>query len=394
MRIGLFGRLGSGNIGNDATLEAVLAYLKAERPDAILDSLCSGPQRVTDRYGVPATQLGWLEGARPVSGPKPLRMAATLGRLVAGSLIDTWQIVSWVRRHDVVIVPGMGVLESTLPQRPWELPWSQFVMSLAGKLFGVKVAFVSVGANVVRQRATGWLLAKSAKLAYYRSFRDEQSLYAAREMGMAGESDEVYPDLVFALPSPPVTQGDSVGVGVMAYSGGTEDRADAERIQEQYTATMTQFVERLLSAGRSVRLLIGDEADEVVALDVLSRVESTRVVYESFTSADELMSQLGTVDSVVGTRFHTVLFGLKLGKPTIAIGYGRKHLALMEQLGVEDWFQEIRDLDADRLYTQFVALQGERERVVRTIGERRQLIRERLDEQFAELSAVLFGKSS
>jgi len=394
VRIGLFGRLGSGNIGNDATLEAVLAYLKAERPDAVLDSLCSGPQRVTDRYGVPAAQLGWLEGARPVSGPKPLRMAVTLGRLVAGSLIDTWQIVSWVRRHDVVIVPGMGVLESTLPQRPWELPWSQFVMSLAGKLFGVKVAFVSVGANVVRQRATGWLLAKSAKLAYYRSFRDEQSLYAAREMGMAGESDQVYPDLVFALPSPPVTQGDSVGVGVMAYSGGTEDRADAERIQEQYTATMTQFVERLLSAGRSVRLLIGDEADEVVALDVLSRVESTRVVYESFTSADELMSQLGTVDSVVGTRFHTVLFGLKLGKPTIAIGYGRKHLALMEQLGVEDWFQEIRDLDADRLYTQFVALQGERERVVRTIGERRQLIRERLDEQFAELSAVLFGKSS
>ncbi|MET7281237.1 polysaccharide pyruvyl transferase family protein [Kribbella sp. NPDC005582] len=394
MRIGLFGRLGSGNIGNDATLEAVLAYLKAERPDADLDSLCSGPQRVTERYGVPAAQLGWLDGVGPVRGPKPVRLAMTLGRIVAGSLIDTWRITSWVRRHDVVIVPGMGVLESTLPQRPWELPWTQFVMSLAGKLFRVKVAFVSVGANVVSERVTGWLLARSAELAYYRSFRDEQSLGAAQKMRMAGPSDHVYPDLVFALPSPPMTQGDAVGVGVMAYSGGTEDRADAERIQEQYTATMTQFVERLLASGRSVRLLIGDEADEAVALDVLSRVGSTRVVYESFTSADELMSQLGTVDSVVGTRFHTVLFGLKLGKPTIAIGYGRKHLALMEQLGVEQWFQEIRDLDADQLYTQFVALQGEREQVVRTIEERRQLVRARLDEQFAELSAVLFGESS
>jgi len=394
VRIGLFGRLGSGNIGNDATLEAVLAYLKAERPDADLDSLCSGPQRVTERYGVPAAQLGWLDGVGPVRGPKPVRLAMTLGRIVAGSLIDTWRITSWVRRHDVVIVPGMGVLESTLPQRPWELPWTQFVMSLAGKLFRVKVAFVSVGANVVSERVTGWLLARSAELAYYRSFRDEQSLGAAQKMRMAGPSDHVYPDLVFALPSPPMTHGDSVGVGVMAYSGGTEDRADAERIQEQYTATMTQFVERLLTSGRSVRLLIGDEADEAVALDVLSRVRSARVVYEPFTSADELMSQLGTVDSVIGTRFHTVLFGLKLGKPTIAIGYGRKHLALMEQLGVEEWFQEIRDLDADRLYTQFVALQGEREQVVRTIEERRQLVRERLDEQFAELTAVLFGESS
>ncbi|GAB3927613.1 polysaccharide pyruvyl transferase family protein [Kribbella albertanoniae] len=395
MRIGLFGRLGSGNIGNDATLEAVLAYLKAERPDAVLDSLCSGPKRVTERYGVPAAQLGWLDGVGPVRGPKPIRLALTLGRIVAGSLIDTWRIMSWVRRHDVVIVPGMGVLESTLPQRPWELPWTQFVMSLSGKLFGVKVAFVSVGANVVRERATGWLLARSAKLAYYRSFRDEQSLGAAQKMRMAGQSDHVYPDLVFALPSPPIAPaGDSVGVGVMAYSGGTEERADAERIQEEYTAQMTQFVERLLADGRRVRLLIGDEADEVVALDVQSRVQSAHVVYEPFTSADELMNQLGTVDTVIGTRFHTVLFGLKLGKPTIAIGYGRKHLALMEQLGVAEWFQDIRELDAERLYTQFVALQGERAQVVRTIHERLQVMRERLDEQFAELTAVLFGGRS
>ncbi|MFF1823039.1 polysaccharide pyruvyl transferase family protein [Kribbella sp. NPDC058245] len=394
MRIGLFGRLGSGNIGNDATLEAVLAYLKAERPDAELDSLCSGPERVTERYGVPAAQLGWLDGSGPVTGPTPVRLALTLARLVLGSVIDTWQIANWVRRHDVVIVPGMGVLESTLPQRPWELPWGQFVMSLAGKVFRVKVAFVSVGANVVRQRATGWLLTKSAKLAYYRSFRDEQSLGAAQKMRMAGPSDHVFPDLVFALPSPPVPTGDSIGVGVMAYSGGTEDRADAERIQESYTAEMTRFVERLLADGRSIRLLIGDEADEAVALDVLARVQSARVVYESFTSADELMNQLGTVDTVVGTRFHTVLFGLKLGKPTIAIGYGRKHLALMEQLGVEEWFQDIRALDADRLYTQFVALQGERDQVVSTIDQRLQVIRDRLDEQFAELNAVLFGGRS
>ncbi|GAA1682166.1 polysaccharide pyruvyl transferase family protein [Kribbella yunnanensis] len=395
MRIGLFGRLGSGNIGNDATLEAVLAYLKAERPDAVLDSLCSGPERVTERYGVPAAQLGWLAGSQPARGPKPIRLAVSLGRIVAGSVIDTWRIMSWVRRHDVVVIPGMGVLETTLPQRPWELPWSQFVMSLSGKLFGVKVAFVSVGANVIRERVNGWLLSRSARLAYYRSFRDEQSLGAAQKMRMAGLSDQVYPDLVFALPTLPIAPaGDSVGVGVMAFPGGDEDRAHAEQIQEEYTAKMTQFVERLLADGRRVRLLIGDEADEAVVLDVQSRVQSAHVVYEPFTSTDELMNQLGTVDTVIGTRFHTVLFGLKLGKPTIAIGYGRKHLAVMEQFGVEEWFQDIRELDAERLYKQFAALQGERVRVVGTIDERLRMVRGRLDEQFADLTAVLFGGRS
>ena len=395
MRIGLFGRLGSGNIGNDATLEAVLAYLKAERPDAELDSLCSGPQRVTDRYGVPAAQLGRFDGVGPVRGPKPVRLAMTLGRIVAGSLIDTWRITSWVRRHDVVIVPGMGVLESTLPQRPWELPWTQFVMSLAGKLFRVKVALRQrrgERGQRTRDRLVAGALCGAGLLPLVPG---RAVVGAAQKMRMAGPSDHVFPDLVFALPSPPVVQlGDSVGVGSDGLLRGHRGRADASLIQETYTAAMTQFVERLLADGRRVRLLIGDEADEAVALDVQSRCQSPLVVYEPFTSADELMSQLGTVDSVIGTRFHTVLFGLKLGKPTIAIGYGRKHLALMEQLGVEEWFQDIRDLDAERLYTQFVALQGERVQVVRTITERQQVIRERLDEQFAELSAVLFGERS
>ena len=41
-RVGLFGNLGSGNIGNDASMEAVLAYLEADHPDAIIDAMCAG----------------------------------------------------------------------------------------------------------------------------------------------------------------------------------------------------------------------------------------------------------------------------------------------------------------------------------------------------------------
>lgn len=36
-RVGLFGLLGSGNVGNDASLDAVLGYLKAYHPDAVLE---------------------------------------------------------------------------------------------------------------------------------------------------------------------------------------------------------------------------------------------------------------------------------------------------------------------------------------------------------------------
>ena len=49
LRVGLFGNLGSGNIGNDASLEAMLKYLAAEQPGTELDAMCAGPVTVKDR---------------------------------------------------------------------------------------------------------------------------------------------------------------------------------------------------------------------------------------------------------------------------------------------------------------------------------------------------------
>jgi hypothetical protein len=58
-RVGLVGLLGQGNLGNDGSLEAVLACLGAEHPHAILDFLCTGTHQMMARYDVPATRLRW-----------------------------------------------------------------------------------------------------------------------------------------------------------------------------------------------------------------------------------------------------------------------------------------------------------------------------------------------
>src|SRR5271163_4190403 len=61
VRIGLFGLLGSGNIGNDASMEAVLKYLQERHPLAVIDVMCSGPERVTAEYGLDAVQMFWFD---------------------------------------------------------------------------------------------------------------------------------------------------------------------------------------------------------------------------------------------------------------------------------------------------------------------------------------------
>jgi polysaccharide pyruvyl transferase WcaK-like protein len=194
-RVGLFGYLGSGNIGNDASLEAMLKYLRADQPGAILDAMCTGPETVEHRYGVPAIPL-WL----PRDEGQTSAMA--VARKSLAKMIDTIRIASWVRHHEVVIVPGMGVLETTLRTRPWQGPYTMLVLCVSGRIFRTKVALVSVGANVGSERLTRWLFAAAGRFAFYRSYRDELSPDAMEQQSVDTSKDRVYTDLAFGLPVP------------------------------------------------------------------------------------------------------------------------------------------------------------------------------------------------
>lgn len=410
-RVGLFGRIGAGNLGNDASLESVLHYLRREHPDAVLDAMFTGPEPVGERYGLPVVRLNWLRPAGR-SRSRLLHVLLTVLRIGIGAIADAIWIGTWVRRHDVVILPGMGLFETDLAQRPWEFPYSLFLVSVTGKLFHTKIAYVSVGATTVDQPVTGGLLKIACRFADYRSFRDQSSLDAARRMGVAGPSDPVYPDLVFALPVPPARPSagavsgavsgvlSSVAVGVMAYDGTPADRYRAAEVRSAYTGKMTQLVRSLIDDGHRVRLMIGDVNDLPVVEEILADARSRwtgpaepPVVFEAVSTIDDVMDQLSQADLVVGTRFHTVLVALMLGKPTIAIAYGRKHTELMNQLGVGEWVQQIAELDEDLLEKQVAALENDRERIAQVLAERAAANRARLSEQFDRLSAVLIDGS-
>ena len=79
-RVGLFGHLGSGNIGNDASLEAMLRYLSTDQPGAILDAMSPGPEVVKDRYGVPAIPLRWLPPDEGQASGRRRRRGSRWGR--------------------------------------------------------------------------------------------------------------------------------------------------------------------------------------------------------------------------------------------------------------------------------------------------------------------------
>ena len=106
----------------------MLRYLSADHPDAILDAMCTGPERLKGRYGIEAIPLLWYQKyEQQASGVTAIALKAL------GKGVDAFRTASWVRRHDVVIVPGMGVLEASLPVRPWGYPYAMFLLCASGR---------------------------------------------------------------------------------------------------------------------------------------------------------------------------------------------------------------------------------------------------------------------
>ncbi len=148
-RVGLFGLLGSGNIGNDASMESVLSFLNTHHPDAVIDAMCMGPERLKSGYGITAIPLQWSRKYEQ-RAPRPVAIAAKM--LSKG--IDAFRTAAWVRGHDAVIVPGMGVMEASTPLWPWGVPYAMFLLAASGRVLGTKVALVSVGASRINQPMT------------------------------------------------------------------------------------------------------------------------------------------------------------------------------------------------------------------------------------------------
>jgi polysaccharide pyruvyl transferase WcaK-like protein len=392
-RLGFFGVLGSGNLGNDGSLDAIVTYVRRRHPEAELHFIGMAPERLHERYGAPATHLQWyeshLESLRAV--PAPLLK-------VVGRLLDPLRTMRWLRDVDVAIVPGMGILETTTPLRPWGFPYGLFWLCASARITGTRVLMVSVGGNVIRQRLTRWLMVSSARLAHYRSYRDQTTLEAMRTMGVDVSQDEIYPDVALALPVPPAASHRTgrVGLGLMDYWGDNDERDEAARLNASYLETMRRFATWLIDHGRTLQFFTCDPVDAQVIARFIDDLRRARpglppgaIAWEPAPTLQDLMTQMTAVDAVVATRYHNVVGAVRMNLPTISVGYGAKHDELMREMGLADFCQPARLVDLNRLVQQFGELELRRDELHRTMAEANEHLAAGVDRQFAALSDLL-----
>jgi polysaccharide pyruvyl transferase WcaK-like protein len=363
VRIGLWGNFGTGNLGNECTLQAVVHNARRHSPGAELVCICSGPADSARRHGVAVLPISSRRSAAiAVRGATaPARAGLRLTRVWQG-LRDWYRPFTIMRDVDRLVMCGTGML-SDAGEGFRGLPYEMFRWSLAAKLSGRELMFASVGAESMLHPLTRAFVKTALRLADFRSYRDVQSRACLEGIGLDVRNDAVYPDLAFSLPetlfrSPGrVTPGRRVvAVGLYDYCGRGEVGGD-KTAYRCYLEKMGGLVVRLLEEGFAVRIVIGDPPyDEPVRCDLRAALEARGVVLdpdrfgdEPTASVEQLVEQLAQADLVVATRFHSVLLALMLGKPVVSVAYNAKNDALMDALGLRRYCQAIDAFDVEGL---------------------------------------------
>lgn len=433
-RIGIFGHVGNGNLGDEAIIAAVIQGVRDRVKDAEITGFTVRPDDTRRRHGIEAYPIrrgatsspsgrppSPLEGSAPSASSGGLRAAIrrvpglhgflSAGRDVArGFREGLAETGFWVTRYrrlrkiDLLIVAGSNQL-SDYVGGPWGFPYTVFAWTAAARLAGARVAFLSVGAGPVRSRLGGAFIRWALGWAHFRSFRDVGSREAVQGLGYRGPSP-LAPDLAHGLNLNPVSTRHEPGartvvVNPLPYYDPRFWAENDPEIYAGYVALLAEFAASLQGRGYRVRFVATQlRADPPVIADIMRRLapregqagagDRTDPPVGSF---EDLLAVLGEADVVVATRFHGVVLAQMLGKPTIGIAYRRSTSDLLEDVGQGAYAVDITRITLNGLLERFDALEGD-EGARGRIHERLAQYRSALDAQYGEVLGVARGAAA
>jgi len=449
--IGIFGHYGNENLGDEAIIEALIARIRAERPDADIRCFSIHPRDSSLRYGVTAYPIrisGESELAPPARAPeagarspeappseghearraarplvsrvktlipeKPRAVLAAVARLpgLAREAADEirFLIRSYRRlRHvDALIIAGSNQFLDNFGG-PWGFPYTLFKWSLLARLARCRLLYVSVGAGPLDSRISRLLVRGAIRFAHYLSFRDAASQRLI-EGARSRRSNGVYPDLAHSLVLPA-----SVAAPLASRAGGGKPvvginpmplydqrywcATDQGRYQS-YVSTLATFAEHLVDHGYPVFLFPTQPKDVNVALDIVrtmrpaaaARLAQPDPVRRPRT-VDDLMNAICCADIVVATRFHGTLLSLHARRPVVAICYYRKTRDLMREMGQHGYAIDFDDLDVTNLIDRFHQLEQNRIEAEAQITRTNDLFLRALDSQYRAIFPIMLKRT-
>jgi polysaccharide pyruvyl transferase WcaK-like protein len=422
-KIGLLNHIGGGNLGDDATQDAVIQNIKSRWPNSEIFLFSMNPADTRTRHGIssyPIRTETWFRRERHVDASLTVRtkvkdalqkfpllfqllriintITIKVARRLFHELLFLGKSFRIIRSFDLLIISGGGQLLDSWGG-PWKFPYTVFKWTLLAKLSRTKCYFLNVGAGPLAHPLGKWFVRSALRLADYVSFRDEDSRALIQTIGFAGKS-WVSPDCVYALdPSAHRSQDKTkqhepvVGLAPMAYCDPRVYWQKDQAVYEDFISNLASFGSWLSENRYSLSLFSTDIFFDSQTIEDLKaalangnvNLLSHRVKHERIEAIEGLLSRMYSMDYIVTCRFHGVVFAHLLNKPVLALSHHPKVSTLMRNLGLARYCIDIKKCDVNVLQETFLSLVANQEEIKSRMADKAACYKRILASQFDNL---------
>jgi polysaccharide pyruvyl transferase WcaK-like protein len=420
-KIGLLDHVGGGNLGDDATLDAVAGNIKRRWPNAEIVAFSMNPDDTETRHGIrshPIRRKGWSIGYKPAGTEATLKetvkaltrkysavfylLKATYAVVCLPEVFRELSFLVSSRRNiksfDLLIISGGGQL--TEKDGPWGFPYTIFKWVVLARSAGVRCMFLNLGAGPLTHPLSKLFVTRALLAADYVSLRDDKSRALVYEIGFTGES-RVCPDSAYGLEvattngcplerhAPPI-----VGFAPMPYPDPRGYPTEKDQIvHDEFIRKLAIFASWLVGQSYALTMFGTDIGVDPLAIEDLKMAllshhgvtSSQYSVNHSVESVHDLLATMSGMDYVVTCRFHGVVFAHLLNKPVLAIAHHPKVMDLMTDLELPNYCVDIRDFDPKLLAERFALMVINAEEIKSSMAASLSRNRQRLRSQFDEL---------
>src|SRR5258708_5989614 len=344
-KVGLLNHVGGGNLGDDATFDAIADNIRRRWPNAEIVAFSMNPDDTETRHGImshPIRRRRWSIGYKPAETKTTLKETvkaltrkyrAVFYLLKAtGALVhlpsEVFRELSFlaasrrnIKSFDLLIISGGGQL--TEKDGPWGFPYTIFKWVVLARSAGVRCVFLNLGAGPLTRPLSKFFVRRALRAADYVSLRDDKSRELVYQIGFTGES-RVCPDSVYGL-EVATTKGSplerraqpTVGFAPMPYPDPDPSGYRAEKDQivyDEFIRKLAIFASWLVSQSYGLTMLGTDIGVDPLAIEELQKVLLSRHgipssrygISDSVKSTHDLLATMSGVDYVVKCRFHGV----------------------------------------------------------------------------------------
>jgi colanic acid/amylovoran biosynthesis protein len=325
-------------------------------------------------------------------------------KLLSQDFLKTYTLL---KESKAVIYKGGGFIHSYgSPSDPYVMFYLLYYAMLAKKN-NVKIIIMPNSFGPFKNRLATKIIKHVLNNVDFIAVRENVSLRALDNI--INKQALFFPDLGFFLKSDTEFQPDNylkninmptnaikVGITVRPYR--FDGHPNPKAAYSNYIKSFTDFIQYLINQNYHPVLIaqtmgpsFNEDDNEAIKLIVSKlRNNNVSVISDSELNAKKIKKVYESMDFVVGTRFHSVIFSITSRIPSIAISYGgNKGKGIMDELELSKYEIPIEELNSDLLIKSYEALVSNKEDYIKQIDNKMVEYRNAREELKKKISNIL-----